>query len=97
MKNQETLKAEFFQEASTARVHANSVQSKLTEFLQHELALVKAGDIVEITAGALKIDKIHLQTMYNAIRACKIDVELGKTYTRKLIDAKNVISFKVIK
>jgi hypothetical protein len=97
MKNQETLKAEFLQEASAARVHANSVQSKLIEFLQKELILVKAGEIVEVNASALKIDKIHLQTMYNAIRACKIEVELGKTYTRKLIDAKNVISFKVLK
>jgi len=94
---QERLKKEFLVEASTARVHSNSIQQKLTELLQHELALVKTGDIVQIDASDLKIAKIHLQTMYNAIRACKIEVELGKTYTRKLVDSKNVKSFKIVK
>jgi hypothetical protein len=81
----DTLIKEFEALAVKTRTRANSVQTKLTALL-HD-AIENDASIVKVNASDLNVEKIHIQTLYNALRKNNIMVERGKSFVVKNVDA----------
>lgn len=76
---------EFDTKASEVRIRQNSIATKLTAFLQSEKASGKK--ITAINASDLDVDKMHIQTVYSALRKNNIDVKRGVSFVCDNIDA----------
>jgi hypothetical protein len=80
-----TLIQEFDALAVKTRSRANSIQTRLTALL-HD-AIESNVDMLKVNASELNVEKIHIQTLYNALRKNAINVERGKTFVVKNVDA----------
>ena len=80
-----TLIAEFDALAVKTRTRANSIQSKLTAFLHSEIEAGK--DITKVSAADLGVEKIHIQTLYNALKKNGLEVKRGASFVVEAVDA----------
>ena len=80
-----TLIEQFDTLAAVTRIRSNSVQTKLASILND--AVIAKEKIVKITAIQLDVEKIHIQTLYNALRKNNVEVKRGQTFVVKNVDS----------
>lgn len=79
------LLQEFTDKASKTRIRSNSIAQKLVNFLHAEIATGKK--VIAVNAKDVDSDKIHIQTVYNALRKNGVDVKRGVSFVVDSIDA----------
>lgn len=82
------LLQEFTEKAAVVRIRANSIANKLAMFLADEIK--KGSKIVAINASDLDVEKIHLQTLYNALTKNGIEKKRGVSFVVDNLDAKYI-------
>lgn len=78
------LMSEFDTKKTASRARANSIAHKLTEFLSSEIKANKK--IFSVNALDLNVEKIHIATLYNALRENKIEIKRNETFVVDKID-----------